>query len=183
MRRPYRKSVRFLGELTHLMVGTRPDLAYCGSKVARFHERSNRKALESTQRRVTIPSGDERLSLLLQPRHANSVRRYELTPVGGRTPTALVQLSPPSYSWTWVRWHGRVRKRQSVAVCSTEVEYTGQTMAATQVCGYCLTKAPKCHCSVLRFFTAILQPRVCTCLPKLLTATALKENTVVGVDD
>ena len=122
-----------LGELMHLMVQTRPDLAQAITRLAQFMSKPTDEHWQALKHVLRYLRGTEELGIC-----------WNLA-IGNLTLSVWTDSSwgdDPDDSWSTsgyivlmaggpVAW--KSTKQQSVALSSTEAEYMGQTMAATQV--------------------------------------------------
>ena len=122
-----------LGELMHLMVQTRPDLAYCVSRLAQFMSNPTEEHWSALKRVLRYVQGTRQLGVCYTHTEDPSVTMSVWTnsswgedPNDSRsTHGHLVFLAGGPVTW-------KSTKQPSVTLSSTEAEYMRQAMAATQ---------------------------------------------------
>lgn len=121
-----------LGELMHLMVQTRPDLAYCVSRLAQFMSNPTEQHWLALKRILQYLQGTKDLGICYRHALGNLSMSVWTDSSWGEDPDDsrstngyLVLMAGAPVAW-------KSTKQQFVALSSTEAEYMGQTIAATQ---------------------------------------------------
>ena len=121
-----------LGELMHLMVQTKPDLAYSVSRLAQFMSNPTEQHWAALKRILRYLQGSKDLGNCYKHAPGNLTMSVWTDSSWGEDPDDsrstngyLVLMAGGPVAW-------KSTKQQSVALSSTEAEYMGQTMTATQ---------------------------------------------------